>query len=254
MFPLIAAGIGAGASLLSGYLGSKAADKARREQQAFLQQGINQLGGQRDWMTAERGDAMSSWQPLIDQGISARGLLSGYLGLNGAQEQQGLFNQFQNDPGISYLTDQGRRQIESSRAARGLLHSGGTIRQLGEMGMAAANDVYNRRLQGLNQMAQYGQAGMQGQMTAGLGYLDNITKLNTGIAGMYGSMGTSAATGAINQGNAWTGALQGASNSLGYAMGGGASGGQNGYLSGLYNRYFAGPTMGGWDATVSPMG
>lgn len=251
MFPLIAAGIGAGASLLSGYLGSKAADKARREQMAFLQQGVNNLTGQRDWMTSERGDAMGTWQPIIDQGNSARGLLSGYLGLDGTGRQAELFGQFQNDPGISYLTGQAQRSIESSRAARGLLHSGGTIRQLGEMGMAAANDVYNRRIQGLTGMAQAGQAGIQGQTATGLGYLDNITKLNTGIAGMYGSMGTAAATGAINSGNAWTGALQGASNSLGYGMG--SAGGQNGYLQGLFNRYFAGPTMGGWDATTTPM-
>lgn len=245
MFPLIAAGIGAGASLLSGYLGSKASEKARREQMAFLQQGVNQLTGQRDWLTAERGDAMSAWQPIIDQGNSARGLLSGYLGLDGSGRQSELFGQFQSDPGISFLTDHARRAIESSRASRGLLHAGGTVRQIGEMGMAAANDVYNRRIQGLTGLAQAGQAGIQGQSATGLGYTDNITKLNTGIAGMYGNMGTASATGTMNSANAWTGALQGAGNSLGYAMG--SQGGQNGYLQGLFNRYFAGPTMGGWE-------
>jgi hypothetical protein len=247
MFPLIAAGIGAGASLLGGYLNNKAQAKAQQQQLAFLQQGVNQLGGQRDWMLADREDALGRWQPLVNSGNQARGLLSGFLGLNGAEEQAGLLNNFQNDPGISFLTDQGRRSIEASRASRGLLHAGGTVRQLGELGMAAANDVYNKRIAGLTQMAQSGQAALQGQTATRLGYLDNITKLNTGIAGIYGGMGNASAAGTIGQANAWSGALQGAGNALGYGMGAGGSG----YLQGLYNRYFADPTMGGWDATVA---
>lgn len=244
MWPLIAAGVGAGASLLSGYLGSKASAKAQKEQQAWIQQGINQLNTQSDWAKGERGTAMGAFQPMIDQGNSARGLLSGYLGLNGQEEQQSLFNNFQNDPGISYLTDQARRQMETSRAARGMLHSGGTVRQLGELGMAAANDVYNRRIQGLQAMAQSGQAGLQGQTQAGLGYADMVAKMGLGAASMYGQGGQAGATGILNQSNAWTGALQGAANSVGYGMG--SQSGQN-YLGGLYNRYFAGPTLTGWD-------
>lgn len=247
MWPLIAAGVGAGASLLGGFLGNKAADKARREQQAFLQQGINQLNGQREWMLGDREAALGRWQPIVDQGNSARDLLGGFLGVNGAEVQRGLLDNFQNDPGISYLTDQARRQMETSRAARGMLHSGGTVRQLGEIGASMANDVYNKRLAGLSGLAQAGQAGIQGQTATGLGYLDNLTKLNTGIAGMYGSMGTAGAAGAINQGNAWTGALQGVGNSVGYGLGNGGGG----YLNSLYNRYFAGPTTTGWDATVA---
>ena len=81
-------------------------------------------------------------------------------------------------PGYQYRVDEGRKAIERSAAAQGMLNSGQTLRQLQEYGQGAAAEEYDR---GFNRTLAA--AGMGGQMVPqAAGAAQNLS-VNLGNAG-----------------------------------------------------------------------
>lgn len=248
MFPmLIAAGIGAAGSIASSLINNKAAAKAAKQQMEFQQRGVDTLEAHRSQILGDRDTALGWYKPAMSAGDDARGLMGGYLGLQGADKQQELFNNFQFDPGYGFMMDQGRKAIEGSRAASGLLKSGGTVRSLGDFGVNLSNQFFNQRMGYLNNLSGAGLTAANSAGGVNNGYLSALTGISTGISNIYGNMGTAAATGTINGANAISSGIQGVGNTTGYLLG--SQQGQNAFNQQM-NQYF--PTTTGWTPSVSP--
>lgn len=81
------------------------------------------------------------------QGLEAQGLVSGLLGLGGdpaAAEE--AFRRFQDSTGFQFRLGRGQEAITGSRAARGLLNSGGTLKALNEFGQGIGSQEFNNFL------------------------------------------------------------------------------------------------------------
>lgn len=170
-----------GASLLTGWLGSRASNSAANMQnqaaqqaaQASLQAGQTAAGGVNDATTA----AMAAAQQGTQQGIGAvndatgqanqtlAGLIqqitgnqAGYTGAGnqavqslaqmfapgGAGTQQFSFSgeDFRNTPGYQFSLEEGNKAIERSAAARGGLKSGSTLKALSRFNIGTAEQAY----------------------------------------------------------------------------------------------------------------
>lgn len=72
----------------------------------------------------------------------------------GEQWQAPSMEEALNDPGYQFRANEGRRALEQSAAARGLLGSGGTLKDINAWGQQFAKqeygDVFNRKLTGYN--------------------------------------------------------------------------------------------------------
>ncbi len=154
--------IGAAASIGSGLLGSSAAGKGAAAQSAAAQQGIGAIQQQ-----AEIG--RRDLAPWRTGGAQAFGQLSDML-------QPGY--DYTTSPGYQFRFGEGQRAVEGSAAAKGLLMSGGNLKDLTRFGLGAA------------------QGGAQlGAAAAG------------SIADLYTQQGNARASGYAGQANAWNQSL-----------------------------------------------
>ena len=146
------AAIGAGSSIYGAMQGAGAAKDARKEARRAYQQ--------------QRADMA----PYLKTGrMALRDLQDIYL--TGQKD-------FAASPGYQYRVDEGRKAIERSAAAQGMLNSGQTLRQLQEYGQGAAAEEYDR---GFNRTLAA--AGMGGQMVPqAAGAAQNLS-VNLGNAG-----------------------------------------------------------------------
>lgn len=192
-------------------------------------------------------------QSLVNTNLGASGsLLSPYPG---GQFQAPTNVTEQNDPGFQFRLDQGQKLLENSAASRGDLLSGATAKGLIDYGQGAASaeygNVYNRALSTydtnynafeqnqtntynrLAALAGIGQTSTQQLGQAGQSAANNIsnTLLTSGqqIGNNINNAGAARASGYVGSANAWTGALNNLTSSVGslYALhnlnGGGGS-------------------------------
>lgn len=143
-------------------------------------------------------------------------------------------------PGYQFALNQGEGAVQAGAAANGSLLTGGTLNAEQQFGQGLAgtnyNNVYNQALQTYgtnyntwsnNQASQFnrlaalagaGQTSAQQLGTAGLQSAGQVanTLTNTGqqIGQQYNNAAAATASGYIGQGNAWSGGLSGATNSL----------------------------------------
>jgi hypothetical protein len=209
--------IGAGTSLISGFLGSSAASRAAKLQA----QAGQAAAGQVDKAT---GDAISAGYAGIGQANTAIGTgvtnantaignasttdagiygdmtkgiqpyqTAGTYGLNQLQSKAGTFSfnpsDLSNDPGYQFQLAQGMKAIQNSAATRGLLQSGSTLKSTEgyAQGLAGTSfqNAYNRALGTYN-------TNMQGyQSLANLGANANSQAIQAG--GLYGGQTVSLA-------------------------------------------------------------
>ena len=138
------------------------------------------------------------------------------------QAQQAAFERFRNTPGYQFGLDTGRKQLESSAAARGGLYSGAALKALQQYGNDYADQQgytpYMNRLASLagmgqtvnNQNAQLGMnyanqaganmmnagnaraSGIQGSSDAWSNGIGNVVGIGSWLAGQSGSGGTNA--------------------------------------------------------------
>jgi hypothetical protein len=91
------------------------------------------------------------------QGRQAQGLLAGLLGFGGDQAAaEQAFSTFRDSTGFDFRMDRGMGAIEGSRAARGILNSGATSKELMQFGQNLASEEFGNYLDQLSGVAGTG--------------------------------------------------------------------------------------------------
>jgi hypothetical protein len=162
-----------------------------------------------------------------------------------------------NDPGYQFRLQQGMDALQRSAAAQGNLLTGGTLKDLTNYAQNYASNeysnVYNRALTEYQQRYNIFQANQANQFNrlaalagAGQTAAGQLGSLGLGtahdISGLTADIGGARASGYINQGNIWGGALTGATGNISQALmlrslmqapgqGPGGGGGGGGFLN-----------------------
>ena len=178
--------------LASSYIGSKASSNALDAQVNATNQ-ANQL--QRDIYNQNRAD----WTPYRDLGK---------VGTQGITNLLQNPNSIKNDPGYQFGLDQGQTAIDRSAAGRGSLYSGATLKALDRYGQDYGGTKLNEGLQRYSNAAQLGATGTSASQAGGSNYANQTGANLSGLAGAQG-------WNAMQQGNLWQNALNGAVSTYG---------------------------------------
>ncbi len=178
--------IGGIASIGSGLIGSSAAGKAANAQSAAAQQGIGAIQQQ---YQQGRGD-LAPWRT---GGAQAFGQLSDML-------QPGY--DYTTSPGYQFRFGEGQRAVEGSAAAKGLLMSGGNLKDLTRFGQGVAADDFNQQFQRTATVSGQGLGAAQGGAQLGAAAAGSI-------ADLYTQQGNARASGYAGSANAWNNTLGG---------------------------------------------
>ena len=194
-----AAAIGAGASILGGKSQSDAAKSAAKSQAKATKATIAQQE-----RALERQIGLQ--EPFRQTGVNA---LADY----GTASQYTPFgmDQFQADPGYQFRMSEGLKALERSAASRGILQSGGTLKDITRFGQDAASQEYQNafqrylterqaKLQPLEYRIGLGQAAASGQAA-------NVGSTATNVGGLTTSLGDIRAAGTMGQANAYNNML-----------------------------------------------
>ena len=220
-----AAAIGAGASILGGRAQAKAAKDAAKAQSKATKATIAQQE-----RALERQIGLQ--EPFRQTGVNA---LADY----GTASQYTPFGmeQFQADPGYQFRMSEGLKALERSAASRGILQSGGTLKDITRFGQDAASQEYQNafqrylterqaKLQPLEYRIGLGQGAASGQAA-------NVGSTAATVGGLTTSLGDIRSAGIMGRANDYTNAL---SNISGLATQGAEAYGQ--YQAGLpYQNY-----------------
>lgn len=132
--------------IVGGILGKKS---GKRQAEATLQAGR---------------EAAAQFEPFTTTGAQANEqVLAALSGGPGAQQ---AFQNFLGSTGFQSQLEAGQRAVTGSRAARGLLESGGTARRLQEVGQGLAQQGFSNFLGQLGSVANRGVAGASGAANA----------------------------------------------------------------------------------------
>lgn len=187
--------IPAAAGIASAFIGSNAAGKAADAQ---AESNAASLALQERMYNQNREDLA----PYRQVGTSALNTLAGQV------------NQpFTQTPGYQFAFDEGRRAIDSSASARGLLNSGARLRELTRYGTGMAEQGYGQYTNRLASLAGIGQT------ATGQG-VNNATQYGQAAGQTLQNTGTANASGAVGAANAITGGLNNANSAILYALGG----------------------------------
>lgn len=197
--------IGAGGSLGSALIGSRAAGKAADQQSQAMQKAL-------DFQNKVYDQQIGFQQPFIDAGQFGIGqLMQGFQDkIFGSPESlMPSIEEARQSPGYQFAQQQGMRGVMGSAAARGGALSGGALKALQRFGTGLADqtyqNVFNRNL------AAQGQAFGQLMGFTGLGEsaIQNVGNVGMGAASNIGSLmgqiGNAQAAGTIGKANAWGG-------------------------------------------------
>ncbi len=201
-----AAVVGAGASIYSGSQQASAAKKGANTQLQMYNQ--------------TRSDLL----PYMNAGTGVLPQINSLLG-NGPGGMQGALSTLQNYPGYQWAFGQGEQAVDRSAASRGMLLSGGQLRDVTSFGQGMADQLMNQYYgqlmgvanMGANASAMTGQAGTQAAYGAAQGFQAAGTANAAGTMGAVN--GLFGAGGALNQAMTAYGA-----NNAGAANGGLGSG------------------------------
>lgn len=100
--------------------------------------------------------AVGQMTPYSETGFDANKLTGNYLGLGTPEEQQAALTQLQNSPGFQFQLQTGVDAIDNAAAARGLLGSGGRLKELTQYGQNLGLTTLNERLNQLNTLSNRG--------------------------------------------------------------------------------------------------
>lgn len=188
VLPIIAAGLGAAASMYG-------ANRAARSQQRAADQQIAYSEETRDLI---RGDMA----PYRQGGQQAQNALMFETGLGPRPEGYGGYQQ---SPGYDFRLGEGVNALDMSAAAGGDLFSGRTGKAITEYGQNFATQDYGNYLNRLSGLAGSGQNAAAASGTA-------LTNNNAMVNQALGAQGNAAAAGAVGMGNAFN---QGLGNAVG---------------------------------------
>jgi hypothetical protein len=234
--PLITGLAGAGASIASAVMGSNAASDASNLQYQSSQDALN-------FQKQVYGNEQAQIQPYLQSGQNALGAINSNLNALTAgfdPTKAGLSAQFkygpddfQVDPGYQFALQQGQQAIERSAAAKGVLNSGGTLKNLTGYTAGVASQQYNTaRSRALNEYQQnYANAfntyennqsnafnrlaTLAGQGLSATGIANQAGQNYANQAGNYTIQGANAqAAGVVGGANALATGVSGATNAL----------------------------------------
>lgn len=153
--------VSAGLGLASSIFGRKSAKK----EVAQANQGFDYAKGNQ--MISE---AQASGLEGLDRSGQAAGLQGALLGLGGDQAAaEAAFDQYRDSTGYKFRMNQGMEAIEGSRAARGILNSGATAKELTQFGQDFASAEFEKFNDQLSQQRQLGMAEAGQGLQAALG-------------------------------------------------------------------------------------
>lgn len=185
---LIPAAAGIGSALIGANAASKAADAQAESNGASI-------ALQERMYNQNREDLA----PYRAAGVSALNTLAGQV------------NQpFTETPGYQFAFDEGRRAVDASASARGMLDSGARLRELTRYGTGMAEQGYGQYTNRLASLAGVGQT------ATGQG-INNATQYGQNVGQTLQNTGMANASGAVGQANAITGGINNAT--LLYALG-----------------------------------
>jgi hypothetical protein len=199
----------AGSTIIGSVISSNAASDAADAQSASAQAGINAQN--------ERfAQIQKLLKPYTDSGTSALGKQGDFLGLNGAQPQKDVVDSIQNSPYFQAVSKQGENAILQNASATGGLRGGNTQAALAKFQPALLQsllDQYYTRLGGLSSLGENAaaQTGNAGQNNA------------NAVSGLYTQQGQAQAGGALAQGKAELGLINGLSSAAGTYFGNGGT-------------------------------
>ena len=181
-----------GSSIAGSAIQSSSARRATNAQTAAANQ---QLAVQERMFEQSREDL----SPYREGGIPANNALNYYLG-TAERPTDPNFVGFQETPGYEFAFNEGMRGIDASAASRGGLYSGATMQAAQTYGNGLANQEFGNYL-----------ARLSGQATLGSNAAAQSATVNTNNAQMQSNslanLGNAQASGAIAQGNAFSGAI-----------------------------------------------
>lgn len=136
--------------------------------------------------------------PFMQGGANAFSNLSSLLGYNGTANTSGMLSALEQYPGYQFALDQGTQALDRSAASRGLLLSGGQLKDLTAYGQGMGSQLFNNYFNQNQQLASLGE-----NAAAQTGNIGNAAAANAGSAQM--AAGTAAASGTSALTNAITG-------------------------------------------------
>lgn len=191
--------LGAGGSIFSGLMGSKAAKSAANAQ---AQAAANALAFQRQVYD----DTRANLSPFIDIGKGAFRSIGDLYGLNGGAPNMGAFTA---SPDYQFRFDEGMRALENSAAARGGLLSGNFARSAQEFGQGLASTEFANYFDRLFRTSQLGANAASSAGGLGTTQAGNIGNTMMGL-------GQAQASGIVGGANALTGGINSAANNLAF--------------------------------------
>lgn len=163
---------------------------------------------------------MAAYDPFYSSGTAANSMLSGALGLGGADGSSAARAAFQTSPGFEYMRDSASDNALRKASAVGGI-GGNQIAELGRIGTNLANQEYGSWLDRLSGLSNTGMnaAGARMQGATNLGNLANsFGANNANVIGQTGARLADLASGfGSNQANVYTGS---AANQANTAMSG----------------------------------
>lgn len=243
---LIAGGIGAAGSLGSAYISSNAAQNAASQQVAAQTQAL-------DFQKQVYQNNQTNLQPWIGTGNNALYSLASLYGLptpnnpsGGAQATNSAFQAFTQLPSYQFPFQQGSLALSDALNAQGKQQSGAQARETQQFGQGLASQyLMSNYVNPLMQLSGQG----QGAASSLAGY--GVQSGNQ-IGSTLGNIGTAQAAGTVGSANAYSGALNNTTNSLGLysalAYGGNQGGGGTYSLSGPQwggGNFLSGDAWGG---------
>lgn len=211
---VIAAGVGAAASVGGGLIARSGAKKAARAQERAAQSAERT---QREMFERQ----IELQEPFRQAGITAQQQIMQLLGIGGDASAEGYGSlarpfgeqDFQQDPGYAFRQAEGMKALERSAAARGSLLSGATMKGIQRFGQDLASQEYQNAFN----RYQIERAARLNPLQSLMGSGQSAANVMTGAAGQaaqnIGQMqlgaGQARASGYVGQANALAGALQG---------------------------------------------
>ena len=209
---VVAAGIGAVASIGGGLMASSAAKKASRAQV----QASREANAAQERMFAEQNRLQ---EPFRQGGLTAQNESMQLLGIGGDQTAAGYgslgksfgMSDFEQDPGYAFRQAEGMKALERSAAARGNLLSGSTLKGVQRFGQDLASQEYQNAFN----RYQVNRSNKLNPLQSLMGSGQSATNVMTSAAGQAGqnqasnlyNAGQARASGYIGQGNALNTAL-----------------------------------------------
>lgn len=197
--------ISAGASFLSGFLGSNAAKQASSTEAAAIDKATNL---QAATIAQARVDAMP-WMEAGKKGLTA---LQGELGLSDEAKAGTFKSGFQKTPGYDFAVKEGEKGVVNNMRALGLGGSGAALKALTKFRTGLADQTYQSYVDRVSALSTGGQSSVA-----------NNNAIQTTGAQAVGQgirdAGASTASGYVGGANAITGALGNFANSSGAALG-----------------------------------